>query len=439
MKETINYLNELFNDNDVVVLGLSGGPDSMCLLDVLLSLNKSLNIICAHINHNIRKESFEEASFLKKYCEEKKLNFETTTFSKKSETENYNELELREKRYDFFSEIIKKYNAKYLLTAHHGDDLIETILMRLTRGSNLKGYSGIQLITDKKEYKIVRPLLFSTKNEIELYNKEKNIPFVIDKTNEQDDYTRNRYRHNVLPFLKKENKEVHIKYLQFSKELQEYYKFVNKFVEKELSIRYNNGTLNIDKFTELDDLLQTKIIEQVLDYQYVDNLYLINNQHIIEIKKIINSERPNIEISLPDDLIVIKSYNTLTFTRHKNEKKGYLIKVEDNTLLPNNHIIKIVSDNNDKSNYVTRINSKEVKLPLYVRQRKDGDKMVIKNMNDSKKIKSIFIDSKLSKEQRDNQPIVVDSNENIIWLPGLKKSKFDKDKNENYDIILWYN
>ena len=411
----------------------------MCLLDVLLSLNKSLNIICAHINHNIRKESFEEASFLKKYCEEKKLNFETTTFSKKSETENYNELELREKRYDFFSEIIKKYNAKYLLTAHHGDDLIETILMRLTRGSNLKGYSGIQLITDKKEYKIVRPLLFSTKNEIELYNKEKNIPFVIDKTNEQDDYTRNRYRHNVLPFLKKENKEVHIKYLQFSKELQEYYKFVNKFVEKELSIRYNNGTLNIDKFTELDDLLQTKIIEQVLDYQYVDNLYLINNQHIIEIKKIINSERPNIEISLPDDLIVIKSYNTLTFTRHKNEKKGYLIKVEDNTLLPNNHIIKIVSDNNDKSNYVTRINSKEVKLPLYVRQRKDGDKMVIKNMNDSKKIKSIFIDSKLSKEQRDNQPIVVDSNENIIWLPGLKKSKFDKDKNENYDIILWYN
>ena len=186
-------------------------------------------------------------------------------------------------------------------------------------------------------------------------------------------------------------------------------------------------------------MLQTKIIEQVLDYQYVDNLYLINNQHIIEIKKIINSERPNIEISLPDDLIVIKSYNTLTFTRHKNEKKGYLIKVEDNTLLPNNHIIKIVSDNNDKSNYVTRINSKEVKLPLYVRQRKDGDKMVIKNMNDSKKIKSIFIDSKLSKEQRDNQPIVVDSNENIIWLPGLKKSKFDKDKNENYDIILWYN
>lgn len=439
MKETINYLNELFNDNDVVVLGLSGGPDSMCLLDILLSLNKNLNIICTHINHNIRKESFEEASFLKKYCEEKKLNFETTTFSKKSETENYNELELREKRYDFFSEIIKKYSAKYLLTAHHGDDLIETILMRLTRGSNLKGYSGIQLITDKKGYKIVRPLLFSTKDEIELYNKENNIPFVIDKTNEQDDYTRNRYRHNVLPFLKNENKEVHIKYLQFSRELQEYYKFVNKYVEKELSIRYNNGTLNVDKFTELDDLLQTKIIEQVLDYQYVDNLYLINNQHIIEIKKLINSERPNIEISLPDDLIVIKSYNTLTFTRHKNEKKGYLIKVEDNTLLPNNHIIKIISDNNDKSNYVTRINSKEIKLPLYVRQRKDGDKMVIKNMNDSKKIKSIFIDSKLSKEQRDNQPIVVDSNENIIWLPGLKKSKFDKDKNENYDIILWYN
>ena len=96
----------------------------MCLLDIILKLNIKLNIICAHINHNIRKESKEELLFIKEYCNNKCLKLETTTFDKKSSIEDYNELELREKRYKYFEELYKKYNAKYLFTAHHGDDLI---------------------------------------------------------------------------------------------------------------------------------------------------------------------------------------------------------------------------------------------------------------------------------------------------------------------------
>ena len=145
MKETIAYLNSLLKDKDTIVIGLSGGSDSMCLLNIIMSLNKDIHIICAHINHNIREESKDEMHFIEDYCRDNKLDLETTTFDKKSLEEDYNELELREKRYNFFEKVIKKYKADYLFTAHHGDDLIETILMRITRGSNLKGYAGFQI------------------------------------------------------------------------------------------------------------------------------------------------------------------------------------------------------------------------------------------------------------------------------------------------------
>ena len=136
---------------------------------------------------------------------------------------------------------------------------------------------------------------------------------------------------------------------------------------------------------------------------------------------------------------ISKSYNRLKITRQKNNYQEYKIKVEDKTLLPNGHIIECLTDTDKNTNYYLKLNSKEISLPLYVRSRKNGDKMIIKNMSSAKKLKDIYIDSKLSKEERISQPILVDSNDTILWIPGLKKSKFDKAKNENYDIILWYN
>ena len=439
MKETVAYLNSLLKDNDKVVVGLSGGPDSMCLLDILLSLNKKIEIICAHINHNIRKESTEEEKFVKDYCSKRKVIYETTTFDKKSPNKDYTEQELREKRYIFFEKIIKKHHAKYLFTAHHGDDLIETILMRISRGSNLKGYTGFQIETPKDGYSIIKPLIFVSKDEINKYNEENNIPSVKDHTNDEDNYTRNRYRHNILPFLKNENKNIHLKYLKFSRELSKYYNYVSKEVEKEINKRYNKGVLDISEFTRLDELIQTKIIEYILDDNYIDNLYLVSDKHVLIILDVINNPRPNIELNLPDELRITKSYNKLKVTRNKKDKKSYNIILNDKVELPNGHSVEFLEDTNETSNNYLKLNSKDIKLPLYVRTRKDGDKMTIKNMSSPKKLKDIFIDLKLSKEERDSQPIVVDAAGEILWIPGLKKSKFDKAKQENYDIILRYN
>ena len=310
--------------------------------------------------------------------------------------------------------------------------------MRISRGSNLKGYCGFQVETPKEGYKIIKPLIFASKDDINEYNKDNNIPSVKDYTNDEDNYTRNRYRHNVLPFLKSENKNVHLKYLKFSRELTKYYNYVSKVVENEINKRYNKKVLDITEFTRLDDLIQTKIIEYVLDDNYIDNLYLVSDKHVNFIIEIINNPKPNIELNLPDDLRITKSYNKLRITRNKKNNKDYNIMLNGNKELPNKHCVEFLDSTDQNSNYYLKLNSKEIKLPLYIRNRKNGDKMTIKNMKSPKKIKDIFIDCKLPTEERDSQPLLVDSNGEILWIPGIKKSKFDKANNEMYDIILRY-
>ncbi len=145
MIESINYLKSILNKDSIIVVGVSGGPDSMCLLHLLCELKKQLNlkIIVAHMNHKVRKQSEDEAKYVKEFSEENHLIYEY--FELKDIPKSNFHSEARIIRYKFFNELINKYNANYLMTAHHGDDLIETILMRIQRGSNLKGYSGFDI------------------------------------------------------------------------------------------------------------------------------------------------------------------------------------------------------------------------------------------------------------------------------------------------------
>jgi tRNA(Ile)-lysidine synthase len=434
----MNYLKNKLKNNDCIVLGLSGGPDSMCLLNILLTFKKqkNLKIICAHINHNVRIESEEEASFVKKYVENHGCIFEYYKINdyKKNNFEQF----ARKKRYQFYEETIKKYQANYLMTAHHGDDLIETILMRLTRGSILKGYAGFNKETKYENYELIRPLIYTTKSEIEKYNKDNNIEYRLDKTNELDDYTRNRYRHHLLPFLKKENKNVHLKFLKFSEELN----LIEEFLEKQTLIAltsvYHSDKVNLQEFNKLDFLLKKRVIEYILKKEYQDNISCINEKHIKSILKLCTSTKANQKISLPKKRTLIKSYNELYFFKEDKYNNDEIILEDKVTLSDNSYLIKINDSSIIKSNYILRLNSKEVSLPLKVRYRLNSDRMAVKNLNGTKKIKDILIDEKIPMSKRDKYPIVIDSNNEILWLPGLKKSKFDKNIDEFYDIIYKY-
>ncbi len=435
LDDILKKLDKTIKENETLITATSGGPDSMALLSLLIKLSqtKKITIICAHVNHNLRKESQEEAIMVEKYANESNLIFEKMEINHyEGNTENY----ARTQRYNFFEKLIKKYNATYLLTAHHGDDLTETILMRMVRGSSLKGYSGFQEITDKGNYKIYRPLITKTKDELLNYVKTNNIPYAVDKTNFSEEYTRNRYRLNILPILKKENKSVHLKFLKFSETLKLYDDHINKEANEKLNKVYQNNNLNLKLFENEDELIKRKILYQILNNLYYKNISLITDNHVELILNIIESSRPNLKINLPSKVLVIKNYQNLYFTQN-TEIKSYSFTFKDKVILPNNQIL-IKEETEDTSNYTIRLNSKELSLPLIVRTRQNGDKMEIKNLNGHKKIKDIFIDEKISETARNSWPILTDQNNQIIWLPGLKKSKFDKQKHENYDIIIRY-
>ena len=427
-----------FNNNDKIVIGCSTGPDSMALLDMLLKVREkyNLSIIVAHVNHNVRKESYEEAEFLKKYCEERNLVFESMVIEDYGDDNFHNEA--RNIRYNFFENIVHKYEAKYLMTAHHGDDLVETILMRIVRGSNLSGYSGFKTVVDMDGYYIVRPLVYYTKAELEEYDKENNVKYYIDSSNEKDKYTRNRYRKYVLPFLKEEEKDVHMKFYKFSNTLLEAGKFIDKARDRALSRVIEDNKILIDKFILEDPYIQKEILYYLLSEFYQDDLILLGDRHIDLILKLILSKKANSYINLPNDVVAVINYNYFELIRDVDDISSYEIEFDNYAMLPNNHRIERISETSDNSNNICRLDSSEIVLPLIVRTRKIGDKISVKGLDGSKKVKDIFIDNKISLKDRDVWPIVVDSVGNVVWIPGIKKSKFDKKKTDSYDIILKY-
>ena len=427
-------MNQILNDyifNNYVVIGVSAGPDSMCLLNILQK--KTNKIIVCHINHNVRKESIEEEEYITKYCKDNNLILEKMTI--KDYQENNFENEARKKRYTFYEETLKKYNSNTLLLAHHGDDLIETVLMKIARGSNIEGYAGIKKITNIKNYQIIRPLLNYTKEDILKYNKENNIKYYIDNSNKNESYTRNRYRIHILPFLKKEDKYIHKKFIKYSKTLIEYDDYIKREVQKNIKNIYIKNTILIKELNKLDKFLIKNILYYILNDIYQNKNNIITEKHIENIISTINNNKPNLKIDLPLEKEIIKEYDKLIIKEKEIEEKNYKIELKEKLEI-RNLIIKKTNNEEKDGNEVCRINTQDIKMPLYLRNRKKGDYIILKGSNNRKKIKDIFIEQKIPISKRNTYPLLVDAEDNIIWIPNIKKSKFCNKKNENYDIII---
>ena len=199
--------NELIENEDKLILGVSGGPDSLCMLDLLYKIKqkKELNfeIIVAHVNHMIREEAESDENFVKEFCRKRNIEF----ISKKIDIKNVANTEKigleeagRKERYKFFDEILAKKMFNKIAIAHNKNDVAETILMNIFRGTGITGLKGIEAKTEK----YIRPLLNCERSEIEKYCKENNLTPRIDKTNFENTYTRNKIRNIVIPYIQKE-------------------------------------------------------------------------------------------------------------------------------------------------------------------------------------------------------------------------------------------
>lgn len=204
-----------------LVVACSGGPDSIALVDLLKQLQKGqkFNLIVAHFDHQLRADSFKETKLLQQYCQSNDLKFINGIWPKNKQAKTGIEAAARKARYAFLSKIVRENNGDYLLTAHHGDDLLENILLKFIRSGNPQEMNSLQAIGKMHGIILLRPLLTYSKADLLQYDRDHNLTFIHDETNDEDDVLRNRLRHHVVPLLKKENPKMIDNALRYSDEM----------------------------------------------------------------------------------------------------------------------------------------------------------------------------------------------------------------------------
>ena len=310
-----NFNENLINKNDKLILAVSGGIDSMVLFDYLVKLKSdyNLDLTIVHIDHQKRIDSSNDAKFVKNQTKLYNLPFYLLELESKSQ-ENFHHY-AHKKRYEFFLKVAKKVNANKIVLAHNLNDLAETILMRLNRGSSFEGYCGILEKVNYKNKTIIRPMLNISKNDIISYQKKYQIKYREDSSNQKDEYTRNRFRHNILPKLKQENPKYLEKFQQFSNYQKMAYELINDLsdnVFNSLKLDKNEITINRSIFLKHKKIIQFEVIKKVINY-LTNNLIELSYINLNDIIDLINNNKPNVYLKLDQSLHIYKSYDKIYF------------------------------------------------------------------------------------------------------------------------------
>lgn len=416
--------NNLISKDDKILVALSGGVDSMSLLYVLHKLN--YNIVVAHVNHKKRLDSEMEEAAIIDLC--KKLNITCEVLHLEHLDGNF-QSKAHHRRYEFFREVAKKYNIKYLATAHHADDNIETILLNLMSGSNIYGYGGISAKLDLEDITIIRPFLCLSKAEIKNFATKNNIKYYEDYTNQEDDYKRNRLRHHVIPLLKEECPNILNKVTSYSVQLHSSFEYT-----RGISIDYlkeHNNKIDIESFKKLHPYLKYDILCLLLERNNIER-----SENLIEdLVNVCDSLKPQIDYNLKNNLIFKKVYNTAYITNIINNNSfEYKLNNKDDIINNDKFMILFSKDIPKDYTYYIKLCYNKIVFPLTIRNKRDGDEIHMPFGH--KKVKDLFIDKKITKEERERIPLVVDNNNNILWIVNIAKSKEVFNQKETGNIYL---
>ncbi len=419
---------KLFNKTEPIIVALSGGIDSMVLFDILYKQNP--HVIIAHVNHNKREESIDEYNYIRKMAKEYNVPFEGFTL-KPEENKNFHH-DSRLKRYDFFKAVAQKYQANKIAVAHHLDDQVETVLMRIVRGTSFSGYSGIKEIRYDRNVSIIRPLMDIKKEQITEYAKENEIKYFDDKSNNEDIYTRNRFRNNIIPLLKQENPNLDNKIIQ----LAEYIDSADEVLEEKTKEFLNEFSLysnvSLVDFNKLNKVLKIKVIQHMVN-NTTDNSVEVNYEQYKAIIDICANDVPNQMFTLQNEYNFVKEYEVIYIAKEEPIKPTNIkIAKEGEYFVDDNksYIFTSKKITHNYSNYF-ELCYNELVFPLYIRNRNNGDKMIL-NIG-SKKVKDILIDQKIPKSLRDRL-LLISNDENVLWIPGIKKSHQNQDNTKKLYI-----
>ncbi len=420
--------NNIDLNNKKFVLAVSTGIDSAVLLAAFINLKKENNfdLVIAHVNHHMRKQSDIEASYIKDYSERNNIACFIKDLYFDDINENFEAL-ARKKRYEFFFKVMDEVKGDYLVLAHHGNDSIETILMRIIRGSSLEGYGGMQEITNMNGYVVLRPLLNNGRVEIEDYQKNNHIVYFEDETNQEMAYTRNRIRKDIIPKMFEESSDLINKFSEFRKTIYEASKIVDsvrdEFINENVSLISGNIVIDRDAYLTLNNFLKEEVLFEILFK------YNLSKKHINELMKIIQSDLKNYNHKFKEQFSFIIEYHKIIIT-----EKDYLLSNEEITIdkpgtyyLGDKKIICVLQKNDKKDYNLNEMWYNTNMLPVVIRHRKNGDRIVLNGK--SKKLKNLFIDMKLSLKKRNNAILCLKDNE-VLMVFGIKKSDALKNMND---------
>ena len=418
------------------VLAISTGIDSSVLLDKFIKLSKKekIKIVVAHVNHNRRTESMKEMEYIISYTKElnipcfvKELYFETT--------ENFQAV-AHEMRFKFFDEVMKKVNGDYLVLAHHAIDNIETVLIRLMRGSSLSGYAGINPIYKAKDYQIIRPLINLTKDDIILYQKENNVKYFEDDSNNHDDYMRNRIRHNIIPSIYEECPDFDKKINEFSEVVRNASIIINNlrddFILKNTKKENNIIKLSKNKLLELNEFMQMEVLFELL------KPLTLSTGVVKEVRKIIININGSFDNLICNKLRLVINYDEINLFLNpdkfiKNDLKDLYLLIDEEKEYIINDKMKICVEKIDNNSINNLDELCYNKLPILIRTRRDGDRIKIKE--GYKKINDLFIDKKIPIAMRDKIILALDNDE-VLMAFGVRKSAKVKDIKSGYRVSL---
>lgn len=377
------------------LVAVSGGSDSMALLDILRKEKK--NLVVCHVNYGFRDSSLRDELIVRKYCEKYNLKLEVLKdieFDNKENLENF----ARVTRYNFFKDIYIKYNCDYLYVGHNQDDLIETYFLQKIRDAKCD-YYGLKEEIYIYEMNVKRVLLNYSKKDLEDYCLKNDIEYGVDETNFDMSYARNDIRHNVVFKMNKEDKSKILEEINLlNEEKEKEYKRVHVLLDK---CKCGNNIFDIsvyDKYSEVDKL-------SVLYYFVIENVKVkisIKESRLVDIVKKISSSKPNIELGKFENFILYKEYG---FVKIKKEEGEYCYIIED---LDSNLGEFDISDNGKKLEKI--IVSKDC-FPLSIESYK----------GDNKIINRLFIDKKIPVSDRKRWPIVKDKLGNVLLVLNIKK------------------
>lgn len=409
--------NQLLIDNDRILVGVSGGADSVVLLHILLKLG--FECVVAHCNFHLRgEESMRDELFVEKLAEKykliyKKTDFDTVRFAKSNKISI--EMAAREMRYAWFKKLAPENKCQTIATAHHTDDSIETLLLNMIRGTGLKGLTGIE----PRNGDIVRPVLCCTRSEIEQYAQKNKLEYITDSTNLANEYSRNKIRNLILPMMADINPSVKQSLAENISRFRGSWKiYSEKIAEIEAHITFNkeNQTfVDIDKLKSQSDP-KTILFEILQKYQF--NSDVISN--IFEGLDKSSGKRYYSDthrlLKDREHLIVdeIEPNNTLEFSIDESTKSISIpINLSLNKKARNEDFI--ISKKSD----IIHIDADKIKFPLTLRKWKKGDSFHPFGMKESKKLSDFFINEKINRNQKENIWLLVSDNK-IVWIIGLR-------------------